>query len=58
MAVTPSGMAPASVAIRGRRQHSQSTLARRMRATALICLGAGAGLIGSELRRLRGEDVI
>jgi integrase len=31
--------------------------ARRMRATALICLGAGAGLVGAELRHLRGRDV-
>jgi integrase len=37
---------------------AQSTPARRMRATALICLGAGAGLVGSELRHLRGSDVI
>lgn len=37
---------------------AQSTPARRMRATALICLGAGAGLVGSELRHLRGRDVI
>ncbi len=36
----------------------QSTQARGMRATALICLGAGAGVIGSELRRLRGADVV
>jgi integrase len=35
-----------------------STRARRMRASALICLGAGAGLIGSELRHLTGSDVI
>ena len=28
-----------------------------MRATALICLGAGAGLIGSELRQISGRDV-
>ena len=28
-----------------------------MRATALICLGAGAGLAGSELRHVRGRDV-
>ncbi len=32
---------------------AQSTEARRMRATALICLGAGAGLVGAELRHLR-----
>jgi integrase len=29
-----------------------------MRASALICLGAGAGVIGSELRSLRGVDVL
>lgn len=34
----------------------QSTPARRMRAGALICLGAGAGVIASELRHLRGSD--
>jgi len=37
---------------------AQPTEARRMRATALICLGAGAGLVGSELRHVRGRDVI
>jgi hypothetical protein len=36
---------------------AQPTEARRMRATALLCLGAGAGLIGAELRHLRGHDV-
>jgi integrase len=36
----------------------QATLARRMRATALICLGAGAGVIAGELRHLRGVDVV
>jgi integrase len=36
---------------------AQPSEARRMRATALICLGAGAGLIGAELRHLRGRDV-
>jgi len=36
---------------------AQPTEARRMRATALICLGAGAGIVGAELRRLRGRDV-
>jgi integrase len=34
-----------------------STQSRRMRASALICLGAGAGVIGSELRLIRGADV-
>jgi integrase len=37
---------------------AQPTTARRMRATALICLGAGAGLIRSDLRQARGTDVI
>jgi integrase len=37
---------------------AQSTRARRMRATALICLGAGAGIVASELRLLRGSDVV
>jgi integrase len=37
---------------------AQSTVARRMRASALICLGAGAGVIAGELRHLRGSDVV
>jgi hypothetical protein len=37
---------------------AQSTITRRMHASALICLGAGAGLIGSELRYVSGEDVL
>jgi integrase len=37
---------------------AQSTRARRMRASALVCLGAGAGLIGQELRHLRGVHVV
>jgi len=36
---------------------AQPTPERRMRATALVCLGAGAGLIRSDLRALRGTDV-
>jgi integrase len=36
---------------------AQRTVARRMRATALVCLGAGAGLIGQELRHITGRDV-
>src|ERR1700694_5136223 len=35
-----------------------STERRRMRATALICLGAGAGIIAGELRGVRGSDVV
>jgi hypothetical protein len=37
---------------------AQPTLARRMRAQGLICLGAGAGLMGADLRRARGHDVV
>jgi len=37
---------------------AQGTLARRMRAQGLICLGAGAGLLGADLRRVRGADVV
>ena len=37
---------------------AQPAAARRMRAAALICLGAGAGLIRGDLRHLRGSDVI
>jgi integrase len=36
---------------------AQSTVARRMRASALVCLGAGAGVIGSELLHVRGSDI-
>jgi hypothetical protein len=35
---------------------AQPTAARRMRATGLICLGAGAGLIRADLRAVRGSD--
>jgi integrase len=36
---------------------AQPTLARRMRAAGLVCLGAGAGLIRGDLRDVRGTDV-
>ena len=36
---------------------AQRTEARRMRSSALICLGAGAGIVAGELRHLRGVDV-
>jgi hypothetical protein len=36
----------------------QPTAARRMRATGLVCLGAGAGLIRADLRAVRGTDII
>ncbi len=31
---------------------------RRVRASALICLGAGAGIIAGELRGVRGSDIV
>jgi integrase len=37
---------------------AQPTLARRMRAAGLVCLGAGAGLIRGDLRQVRGSDII
>jgi integrase len=36
---------------------AQPTPARRMRASGLICLGAGAGLIRADLRDVHGTDV-
>jgi hypothetical protein len=37
---------------------AQPTLARRMRAAGLVCLGAGAGLIRGDLRDVHGTDVV
>jgi integrase len=37
---------------------AQPTGERRMRAAGLVCLGAGAGLIRSDLREARGSDVL
>jgi integrase len=34
------------------------TLARALRSAAVICLGAGAGLVGAELAGARGTDVV
>jgi len=36
---------------------AQPTAERRVRAAGLVCLGAGAGLIRSDLREVRGTDV-
>ncbi len=36
---------------------AQPTAARRARAAALVCLGAGAGLIRGDLRAVRGTDI-
>jgi integrase len=37
---------------------AQPTASRRVRAAGLVCLGAGAGLTGADLRAVRGTDVI
>jgi integrase len=37
---------------------AQPTAERRMRAAGLVCLGAGAGLIRSDLRAVHGSDII
>jgi len=37
---------------------TQPTLARRARASGLIALGAGAGLIGADLRSVTGEHIV
>ncbi len=37
---------------------AQPTESRRMHASALVCLGAGAGLVGADLRAVCGIDVV
>jgi hypothetical protein len=37
---------------------AQPTEARRHRASALVCLGAGAGLVGADLKAVKGTDVV
>jgi integrase len=37
---------------------AQSTRTRGLRASALVCLGAGAGVITGELRHVRGTDIV
>jgi hypothetical protein len=36
---------------------AQATRARRLRASVVVCLGAGAGVIAGELRHVRGIDI-
>ena len=48
---------PAELAAYFALAEAQSTESRRRRLGAVLCLGAGAGLIGRELRGLRGTDV-
>lgn len=50
--------APAEIAGFLRLCDAQATHARRMRSSALVCLGAGAGIITGELRRVRGSDIV
>ena len=40
------------------RRRAEHPSARRMRAGALVCFGAGAGIIAGELRHVRGSDVV
>ncbi len=37
---------------------AQPTESRRMRASALVCLSAGAGLLGADLKAVTGKDVV
>src|SRR5436190_7075041 len=37
---------------------AQPSAARRMQAQALVCLGAGAGIVAAELRQISGADVV
>ena len=54
-AKTPYG--PAQIAGYLALADAQPALERRMRAAALVCLGAAAGLIRGDLREVRGADV-
>ena len=49
---------PAEIAGFLRLADAQATRARGLRASALVCLGAGAGVIAGELRHVRGSDVV
>jgi integrase len=49
---------PAEIAGFLRLADAQATRARRMRSSALVCLGAGAGIVAGELRHVRGSDVV
>jgi integrase len=49
---------PAEIAGFLARASAQPTVSRRSRAAGLVCLGAGAGLTGADLRGVRGSDVI
>ena len=37
---------------------AQPSASRRHRASALVCLGAGAGLVGADLKAVKGTDVV
>ena len=50
--------APAEIAAYLALADAQPTLARKMRLSGLIALGAGAGLMGADLRAVRGSDVV
>ena len=50
--------APAEIAAYLALADAQPTLARRMRLSGLLVLGAGAGLMGADLRSICGTDVV
>jgi len=54
---TKAPYAPAEIAGYLALADAQPTAERRTRAAALVCLGAGAGLIRGDLRQVRGTDV-
>lgn len=70
-ALDPAALPPAMVRTRAKAPYSEAEIAgyltladaqpserRRRRASALVALGAGAGVIAGELRRVRGSDVV
>lgn len=50
--------APAEIAAYLALADAQPTAGRRQRAGGLVCLGAGAGLMGADLKGVRGTDVV
>jgi len=49
---------PTEIAVYLALADAQPTAARRLRAGALVCLSAGAGLVGADLKAVAGTDVI
>jgi integrase len=53
-----SAYSPAEIAAFLRLADAQPTIPRRQRLAGLICLGAGAGLSGADMRSVRGRDIV